>query len=175
MLELEHALLSTNKLFAQEQKPKPKLVEQTQMPRETEEIRLKATDSQVRHSARLLQTENQQTELIILHQRVVSTQQSEFRQIVELRKHQTLQHAVVKQIQEDLQAQMTAVELTGLTAQPQTEDRIQPIGQELIVALAQQMQRQEEVKQIHVALRAQKTVGAQTASTKDHRALMDQE
>jgi hypothetical protein len=114
-------LLSISKLFVQELKHKRKLAEQIQMPQEIEEIKLRATDLPVRHSARLLQTENQQTELIIPHQLVVSTRQSVFKQIVEPHKHQMLQLVVDKQIHVDQLAQMTDVALTRLTRELATE------------------------------------------------------
>jgi hypothetical protein len=176
MLELEHALLSISKLFVPELRHKLKSAEQILMQREIEETKRKATDLPVRHSAHLLQTESQQTELIILHQLVVSTRQSVFKQIVEPHRHQMPQLVVDKLIHVDQQVLTIDEALTEQTVQHPTGDLIQPIGQEQIVALAQQMQRQEEVKLIHVAPRAQKTVDAQTVLTRDHKALVaDQE
>jgi hypothetical protein len=70
---------------------------------------------------------------------------------------------------------MTEEAPTGQTVQHRIEDPTPLIEQELIAELKQQMQQQEEAKLIHVALRAQMTVDAQTASIKDHKAPMDQE
>jgi hypothetical protein len=68
--EQERELLLINRRCELGLKHKQESVEQIRMPQETEEIKLKATDLLVKHSAHLLQIENQRTESTILHQLV---------------------------------------------------------------------------------------------------------
>jgi hypothetical protein len=119
------------------------------MPQETEEIKLKATDLLVKHSAHLLQIENQRTESTILHQLVALIQQSEFRQIVERHRHLMLLPVVVKQTHADQPARTTDVVLTqstkGLaTGLLGTNQSVLDVKQLRV----QEMQRPDEDKQI---------------------------